>query len=69
MDPHNPIIASAMADRPTRDPITALMDDLTYRSYVRAREESPDISPKSWAMVYVDADKLEERYQRERGNK
>lgn len=44
-----------------------LIDELTYSSYSFNRRNRPDIKPQSWATIYPQADKLEERFQREHG--
>ena len=44
----------------------ALIDALTYASYRYNRVNAPRIAPERWRAVFVEADKLEQRYQAER---
>ena len=43
-----------------------IIEDLTYDSYCHQRRLAPQIAPERWRAVFVDADKLEQRYQAER---
>ena len=61
-DPYNPMMAMAA----TLKSADELLDELTYRSYKYNRDRSPEISAKSWAHVFVDAEKYERRYQEEK---
>jgi hypothetical protein len=42
-----------------------VIDELTYRSYVWNRRRSPEVSVERWTEVFSNAERLEERYQRE----
>jgi hypothetical protein len=66
MDYWNPILE--MTNEAPHDPIAALIDELSYRSYAHNREQAPHISPQSWAKVVPNAEQMEERYQREKSN-
>ena len=43
-----------------------VIEDLTYASYRYNRTQAPAIPPERWRAVFVEADKLEQRYQAER---
>ena len=45
-----------------------LLKELSYKSYRYNRERAPDISAQSWALVFIDAEEFEARYQREISN-
>ena len=66
MPPMHPDPYVAMAS--TLQNANDLIKELSYKSYRYNRERSPDIDPKSWALVFIDAAEFEARYQREKSN-
>lgn len=46
--------------------VVAIVDELTYRSYVWNRQQSPLVTLQQWRRVFERADVWEARYQQER---
>jgi hypothetical protein len=53
----------------TAETLEAFISDLKYRSYAFNRQQSPEIAPGRWHLIYgVDAYLYEVVYQKEMGN-
>jgi len=49
----------------TVDNPQAIIDELTYHSYRFNRLYAPRITPQEWATIYQNAERMEQRFQRE----
>lgn len=41
---------------------TAVIDELTFRSYVHNRMTFPDVAPERWALIFSNVPEMEERF-------